>query len=104
MSVFIKINDTVEVIAGREKGKKGRVLKVFPDSERLIVEKINFIKRHTKPSQQSRQGGIIEKEGRIHISNVMLFCKKCNRPVRVRRLKGADGVKSRACGRCVDIF
>jgi large subunit ribosomal protein L24 len=104
MNPSIKVNDTVEVIAGREKGKKGRVLKVFPRSERLVVEKVNFVKRHTRPSQKSRQGGIVEKEGPIHISNVMVFCKKCNRPVRVRRLVGADNVKSRACARCGELF
>jgi large subunit ribosomal protein L24 len=104
MGIGIKVKDTVAVIAGKEKGKKGRVLKVLPRTNRLIVEKVNFIKRHTKPSQQSRQGGIVEKEGPIHISNVMILCKKCNRPVRIKRLLGADGVKSRACIRCGDIL
>ena len=98
-----RINDTVEVIAGREKGKRGRVLKVLPAKERVVIEKVNFVKRHTKPSQQSRQGGIVEKEGPIHVSNVMLFCKKCNRPVRVRNLRGADGAKNRACARCGEL-
>ena len=104
MNPNIKVNDVVEIIAGREKGKKGKVLKVFPRSERLVVEKVNFIKRHTRPSQQSRQGGIVEKEGPIHISNVMVFCKKCNKSVRVRRLVGADKVKNRACARCGELF
>jgi len=98
-----RVNDTVEIIAGREKGKRGRVLKVLPAKGRVIVEKVNFVKRHTKPSQQSRQGGIVEKEGSIHVSNVMLFCKKCSKPVRVRNLRGADGVKSRACARCGEL-
>lgn len=104
MGTGIKVNDTVVVTAGREKGKKGRVLKVFPRQEKVVVEKVNFIKRHTRPSQKSRQGGIVEKEGRIHITNVMIFCKKCNRPVRIRRLAGADGVKSRVCFRCGEVF
>lgn len=104
MTINIKVNDTVAVIAGKEKGKKGRVLKVFPKDERVLVEKVNFIKRHTRPSQKNRQGGIVEKEGPLHASNLMLFCKKCNRPVRARRLKGADGVKSRACARCGELF
>ena len=104
MSVHIKVNDTVSVIAGSEKGKKGKVLKVFPDANRVIVEKINFIKRHTRPTQQNKQGGIVEKEAAIHASNVMVYCKKCSRPVRLRRLRGADGVKNRACARCGDIL
>lgn len=98
-----RVNDTVEVIAGREKGKRGRVLKVLPAQERVVIEKVNFVKRHTRPSQKSRQGGIVEKEGSIHVSNVMLFCKKCNRPVRVRNLRGADGVQSRSCARCGEL-
>lgn len=104
MSVKIKINDTVEIIAGKEKGKKGRVLKVHPGARRVVVEKVNFVKRHTRPSQKSRQGGIVEKEGPIHLSNVMLFCKKCNKAVRIRNLLGADGAKSRSCATCGEIF
>ena len=99
-----KINDTVEVIAGREKGKKGRILKVLPAKQRVVIEKVNFVKRHTKPSQQSRQGGIVEKEGPIHVSNVMLFCKKCNKAVRARNLRGADGTKNRACAGCGELI
>lgn len=100
MAKGIKVNDTVAVIAGKEKGKRGRVLMVLPAEGRVIVEKVNFIKRHTKPSQKQRQGGIIEREGPLHLSNVQLFCKKCGKPVRVRSLSGADGAKSRACARC----
>lgn len=104
MGVNIKVNDTVAVIAGKEKGKKGRVLKVHPGKGRVVVEKVNFIKKHTRPSQQSRQGGIVEKEGAIHLSNVMLLCKKCNKPVRTRNLLGADGAKSRACAACGELL
>jgi large subunit ribosomal protein L24 len=104
MAKGIKVNDTVAVIAGKEKGKRGRVLMVLPAEERVIVEKVNFIKRHTKPSQKQRQGGIIEREGPLHVSNVQLYCKKCSKPVRVRNLAGADGEKSRACARCGGIF
>ena len=100
----IKVNDTVAVIAGKEKGKRGRVLMVLPAEGRVIVEKVNFIKRHTKPSQKHRQGGIIEKEGPIHLSNVQLFCKKCSKPVRLRHVTGADGEKSRACARCGEVL
>lgn len=104
MATGIKVNDTVAVIAGKERGKRGRVLKVFPGAARVIVEKVNFIKRHTKPSQKQRQGGIVEKEGPLHISNVQIFCRKCNKPVRIKRLTGAGGEKNRACARCGEIF
>lgn len=100
----VKVKDTVEVIAGREKGKRGRVLKISRKADKVIVEKVNFVKRHTRPSQQSSKGGIVEKEGPISISNVMLICKKCNRPVRVRRITGADGVKNRTCVQCGELF
>jgi len=104
MAKGIKVNDTVAVIAGKEKGKRGRVLMVLPEKGRVIVEKVNFIKRHTKPSQKHRQGGIIEREGAIHLSNVQLYCKKCGKPSRVRSLSGAGGDKSRACARCGEIL
>jgi large subunit ribosomal protein L24 len=104
MTRAIKINDTVAVIAGKEKGKRGRVLMVLPGKQRVIIEKVNFIKRHTKPSQKQRQGGIIEKEAPIHLSNVQPWCKKCAKPARLRHVTGADGEKSRACARCGDLI
>jgi len=73
MRIRIKKNDTVEVIAGEDKGKQGRVLAVFPDKGRVLVEGVNMIKRHTKPNQQNTQGGIIEKEAPIHVSNVKVL-------------------------------
>ncbi len=79
----VRKNDQVLVLAGNYKGKKGKVLKVFPDEHRVIVEGVNFIKRHTRPSQQNQQGGIIEKEAPIHVSNVMVVCPKCNTPSRM---------------------
>jgi len=100
----IKVNDTVTVISGKEKGKQGRVLKVLPGKERVVVEKINFIKRHTKPSQQSRQGGIVEKEGPVHVSNIMVLCKKCNKPVRTRNHSGTDRTKNRSCASCGELL
>ena len=79
LKFHIKKNDLVMVISGREKGKSGRVLKVLPEKERLIIEKINFIKKHSRPHGQQRRGGILEKEAPLHISNVALLCEKCNR-------------------------
>jgi large subunit ribosomal protein L24 len=95
----VKKNDLVQVMAGREKGKQGKVLAVFPQRERVLVEKINLIKRHTRPSEQNQQGGIIEKEGTLHLSNVMPVCGKCKAPVRVRR-QVLDNKKVRACAKC----
>ncbi|BDQ04380.1 50S ribosomal protein L24 [Ignavibacterium sp.] len=79
----IKKNDTVMVIAGNDRGKTGKVLKVFPKESRVIVEGINLRKRHTKPSQRNPQGGILEKETPIHISNVMIIDPKTNEPTRI---------------------
>jgi len=79
----LKKNDLVMVVSGKERGKSGRVLRVFPQKNRIIIEKINFIKKHTRPSGQTKQGGIIEREAPVHISNVMVICEKCNLPVRV---------------------
>lgn len=76
-------NDTVIVIAGNYKGSKGKVLKVFPKEERVIVEGVNIRKRHTKPSQKNPQGGIVEKEAPIHVSNVMLVDPKSGKPTRI---------------------
>jgi len=79
----VRKNDQVIVIAGNYKGKKGKVLKVFPKSQRIIVEGVNFIKRHTRPNQQNPQGGIVEKEAPIHVSNVMVICPKTGLPTRI---------------------
>ena len=96
----IKKNDVVMVIAGKDKGKSGRVISVFPKKERVLVEKVNFIKRHTRPRGQTHKGGIVEREGPIHLSNVMVLCNKCDRPVRVRKLKLQDGTRVRVCQKC----
>ena len=100
----IKKNDLVMVINGKEKGKSGRVLKVLPEKERVLIEKINFVKRHSRPHGQQRRGGIIEKEAPLHVSNVMLLCEKCNKPVRIghRIIEGSK--KTRFCLKCGEIF
>jgi large subunit ribosomal protein L24 len=93
-------NDTVKVVAGNHKGKIGRVLKVFPKANRVIVEKVNLIKRHTRPRSTQNQGGIIEKEAPIHLSNVMLICPKCSKPSRTKVGFLSDGTKVRVCKSC----
>jgi large subunit ribosomal protein L24 len=100
----LKKDDIVEVIAGREKGKKGKILALFPNEGKVTVEKLNMLKRHTKPSAQNKQGGIVEKEGTLSISNVLLVCDKCGKGVRVKRKKLEDGKRVRICVKCGDLI
>jgi large subunit ribosomal protein L24 len=110
----LRKNDQVQVISGREKGKTGKILKVDAKNGRVLIEKINLVKKHTKPSQQSPQGGIVEKELPLHYSKVLLLCPKCNcgrrhgiSLVSKTAKKGAKGtsekaaqVKVRICKKC----
>ena len=100
----IKKNDTVKVLAGKDKGKSGRVLAVFPSENRALVEGVNFVKRHMRKSQKDPQGGIISKESPINISKLALLCKACNRPTRVGITKLGDGTRSRFCKKCNEII
>jgi large subunit ribosomal protein L24 len=100
----LKKNDLVMVMSGKEKGKSGRILRVFRQKNRVLIEKVNFIKRHTRPSGQMRQGGILEKEAPIHVSNVMIICEKCNLPIRVGRKILDDGKKVRVCKKCGEVL
>lgn len=100
--MYIRKNDSVMVIAGKERGKTGKILRVIPEKERAIVERVNLVKRHTRPRGPQQAGGILEKEAPIHISNLMVMCEKCNAPVRVGRRVLADGQKVRVCRRCGD--
>lgn len=103
MGLGIKKNDTVLVIAGDEKGKKGRVLTVDAGNNRLVVESVNIIKKHMKPSKQYSQGGIIEKEAPLQRSKVMLLCPKCAQPTRVGNKVLENGRKTRACRKCGEV-
>jgi large subunit ribosomal protein L24 len=96
----IRKNDTVRVISGNARGREGKVLKVYPEDKRIIVEKVNLIKRHTRQTSQADQGGIIEKEAPIDISNVMLVCPKCGKVTRTGITRLADGRKVRQCKKC----
>ena len=100
----IKKDDTVKVIAGKDKGKIGKVLKVIRKKNRVLVENVNMVKRHAKPSAQNRQGGIIEGEAPIHWSNLMLMCSKCMAPTRIKMQLLDDGKKVRACSKCDEII
>jgi large subunit ribosomal protein L24 len=98
--VQIRKNDSVMIIAGRERGKTGKVLRVIHDKDAAIIERVNLIKRHTRPKGPQQPGGIVEKEASIHLSNLMIMCDKCNAPVRIGRKILADGKKIRICRRC----
>ena len=104
MGLGIKKNDTILVITGKEKGKKGRVLSVSPLKDQLLIEKVNIIKRHMKPTRKYAQGGIIEKEAPLHISNVMLVCPKCSKPTRIGNSLLQDGRKIRMCKKCREVI
>ncbi len=99
-SGHVRRGDTVAVIAGKERGKRGKVLRVLLGDGRVLVEKVNMVKKHQRPTQKLRQGGIIEREGALHLSNVLLVCGRCDRPVRVGTRALADGRKVRVCKRC----
>ncbi len=103
-TLHIRKNDIVRVMTGKEKGKVGRVLKVDRDAGRVIVEKINMVKRHAKPGKNNPQGGIIEKEAPLSYSNVMIMCDKCNRPTRISMVLEDAGRRHRACKRCGDVL
>lgn len=99
----VKKNDQVMVVAGKDKGKTGKVLRIDRKDHRVIVEKVNVIKRHVRPSQKSK-GGIIERENFIDISNVMHYCDKCSKPVRVGTKVLEDGNKVRYCRKCEEVL
>jgi large subunit ribosomal protein L24 len=99
-AIHVKKGDTVEVIAGQHRGKRGKVLQVQPKHGRVIVEGINIHKRHSKPTQKLPQGGIVEKEAPIYSSRVMLVCPKCGKAARVGHGYLSDGTKVRVCKRC----
>lgn len=101
---IIKKNDKVIILSGKEQGKIGNVLKVDSEKERVIVEKINVVKRHSKPSAANAQGGIIEKEAPIHISNLMIICNKCAEPTKVGKRILDDGSKVRVCKKCGEVI
>lgn len=96
--------DTVLILTGKDQGKKGRVIRLFPKVEKALVEKINMVKRHTRPNQQLPQGGIMEKESPIHISNLQVICSKCGKATRINHKVLASGKKARLCKKCGEIL
>lgn len=100
----IKKNDIVCVLAGRDKGKTGKVFKMMPGKDKALVEGINYIKKHSRKTKADQQGGIVQMESAIHISNIALFCKNCNKASRVGISILADGTRSRFCKRCKEVI
>jgi large subunit ribosomal protein L24 len=97
-------DDTVLVLAGKDRGKKGRVIRVFPKGQKALVEKINMVKRHMRPTQEMPQGGIVEKESQIHLSNLQVICRKCEKPTRIGVRILQNKQKVRACKKCGEIL
>ena len=102
--MHLKKDDIVQVISGKEKGKKGKILAINPTRERLTVEKLNMVKRHTKGDGKSKQSAIVQKEGSIHISNVLLVSDKVGKGVRTKLKKLADGKRVRVCSKTGDVL
>jgi large subunit ribosomal protein L24 len=98
--IHVRRGDTVAVITGRERGKRGKVLRVLTDKNRVLVEHVNMIKKHQRPTQKLRQGGIIEREGALALSNVLLVCSRCDKPTRTGIKVLTDGRKVRTCKKC----
>ena len=99
-TMSIKKGDTVIVLSGKDKGKKGAVLEAMPESRKVVVEKVNVVSRHQKPRQQGEQGGILKKEAPIYACKVMRVCPKCNKPTRPASKVGKDGKRVRVCKKC----
>ncbi len=104
MSFLIKKGDTVMVIAGKDKGKTAKVRRVLPKENKVVLERINIVKRHTKPSRKNVQGGVIEMEAPLARSNVMIYCQKCAKGVRVGIKLLEDGTRNRFCKKCGEII
>ena len=100
----LKKNDMVKVIVGKDKGKTGKILKVFSGRNRAIVQGVNFVKKHAKQKRQNEQGGIIQQEASIHVSNLSIVCKRCSRTTRIGIDVAGDGSKMRYCKKCREVF
>ncbi len=95
-----KKGDEVVILSGKDKGRRGKVQKVLPDKEAVIIEGINLAKKHAKPTKANPQGGVIDKALPVNISKVMVVCSGCNKPTRIRRERAVDGALVRSCRHC----
>lgn len=96
----VRKGDVVAVLRGRDAGKRGKVLEVYPAELRAVVDGVNIVKRHVRPNRENPQGGVVEQPGKIHLSNLMIVCPSCDRPSRVRHSRAQDGTRTRICARC----
>lgn len=105
IKLHVRKNDQVEILSGRDRGKRGKVLRMIPDRRRAIVERINMLKRHTRPNpQQNIKGGVVEREGSLDLSNLMVVCPECDNKTRVRHKILTDGRKVRTCTACEGVI
>ena len=102
--VKIRRDDTVKVMVGKDRGKQGKVLQVFPERGRALVEGINLVKKHLKRTQDNPQGGVSAQERPVSVANLRRICPRCNRPVRIGFTVAADGAKQRVCKRCWEVL
>ena len=102
--IGLKRNDHVLALSGRDAGKKGKILKIFPKASRAIVEGLNMVSEHQRPTNSNPKGGIIRREGPIHLSNIQLLCPRCSKPTRIQHSLLADGSKKRTCKKCKEII
>ncbi len=100
----IKKNDNVKILTGKDKGKTGKVLTVFPEKSRALVQGLNMVKKHARRTSQDQQGGIIQKESTVSLSNLMVMCQKCSKPTRIGFSTLSDGTKVRTCKRCKELI
>ena len=98
--IHVKTGDTVVVISGKDKGKKGKVLAVSPKEGKIIVEKINMVSKHVKPRKMGEQGGIIKAEGAFYACKAQIYCSRCKKPTRVAHKVNDKGIKTRVCAKC----
>lgn len=102
--LHVKKDDTVMVIAGKDKGKTGKVIQTEPNNDKVLVEGINILTKHIRPRRENQQSGIFKQEGSIHVSNVLLYCPKCKKGVRAGKKELTDGSKVRICSKCGETF
>lgn len=100
----IKKNDTVKILTGKDKGKTGKILTVFPKTGKALVQGLNLVKKHTRRTKEDQQGGIIQKESPLHVSNLKVMCQKCGKPTRVGFSRLSDGTKTRICKKCKELI
>ncbi|MFC1509874.1 50S ribosomal protein L24 [Candidatus Omnitrophota bacterium] len=100
----IKKNDTVKILTGKDKGKSGKILFVFPEKNRALVQGLNLVKKHARKTREDQQGGVIQKESPVNVSNLMVVCQKCNKPTKVGFSSLSDGTKTRICKKCKELI